>query len=153
MLSTHHPFLLMLIYFHSIMFFRLFVGSNSFRLIVSSVVSDISIFSTPSHRLSRGFQPLTDSALGFDPSIFFLLTSFDNNVATTSLRFSVVLFIPIATTKLSQESDNECNRLMHFSSSIFLMPMDNNWLMIVLNAFRCYGSESLSSSEGINSSK
>lgn len=75
--------------------------------------------------LLRDF-PLIYSASRFNPSIFFFLISSNKNNATTSLSFSVVLFLPIAMTKLYHESGNEQSKLMHFSSSMILISMDNN---------------------------
>jgi hypothetical protein len=49
---------------------------------------------------------------------------------------SVVVLLPIATTKLSRESRKEHNRLIHFSSSVILISIDDNWINMVLNSFK-----------------
>ena len=52
-------------------------------------------------------------------------------------NYKAIALLPIAITTLSHESGREHNRLMHLSSSEILISTDDNWLTIVLNAFRC----------------
>jgi hypothetical protein len=71
-------------------------------------------------------RPLSNNAYVLCPSIFFHLMSSDNKDETTSSNFKEVVFLPIATTRLSHESGKEHNKLIHLSSSKFLISTDTN---------------------------
>jgi hypothetical protein len=60
------------------------------------------------------------------PSMFIHLISFENMNETTSSKLKVVVLLPMAITKLSNEFGKEHNKLIHFSSSEILISTDNN---------------------------
>jgi hypothetical protein len=69
------------------------------------------------------------------------LISYENRDETMSSSVNVVEKLPIVTTKLSHESIKEKNTIIHFSSLVFLISTDNNWLITTLNSFRFYFTE------------
>ena len=77
-------------------------------------------------------------------SIFFCLISSNIKDEIISSNFKIVVFLHIATTRLSHESGREHNKLMHVYSSKNFVSIGNNWLTIVLKVFICSDTESLS---------
>ena len=72
------------------------------------------------------------------PSMIFRLISSDNKDATASSYFNVDwVVLPIATTRLSQESGKDHNKVIHLSSSAIVILTETSWLTKVLKAFRC----------------
>jgi hypothetical protein len=67
--------------------------------------------------------------------MFFYLISSDKGDTTTSSSINVVELLPISMTKISQEFGKENNRIIHLSTSIIFIFIDNNDIIKILNAF------------------
>ena len=97
-------------------------------------------------RLSLGRPDLTDKTSAFWLSIDFLLISSDSKDETISSNFNAdFVLLPIATTRLSQESGREHSKVMHLSSSSILISTETSWLTRVLKTLRWSVTESPSS--------
>jgi hypothetical protein len=69
---------------------------------------------------------MTTNASLVDPSMFFLLISYKSRDASMYYSANVVELLPIAMTKISQESGKEHNRIIHLSSLMILISIEDN---------------------------